>query len=103
MQQLRDSLPPTIGLDELAGLLLRKPGWLRRHWRRLHRDYQFPRTLPGTGMVWSRRLVTVWIESSGETTAHAIAQLPYNDNGFTIDHGALIEAQRRMLMQSLEG
>lgn len=58
---------PTLTLSEVSQMLRRRPETIRRKWRQLHRDHGFPRPLPGLGLVWSRALVSAWIEGGGAT------------------------------------
>ena len=59
----------TLTIDEVAEMLHRRPETLRRRWRALNREHDFPRPLPGLGLVWSRALVVAWIEAGGALAA----------------------------------
>lgn len=56
----------TIG--EVAAALGRSERYIRGNWRRLHRDNNFPRPLPGSDYArWSRFAVMAWLRSSGQS------------------------------------
>lgn len=65
----------TVGLEELAEAIGKKPDWLKRHWLKLHEAENFPRKIP-TGWVWPRRAVLSWLRSGG-----FMPPLPANQNG----------------------
>lgn len=54
----------TVSIDELAAALGRRPSWLRRHWRRIHEEFGFPRKHP-TGPTWPRQAVAAWLRAGG--------------------------------------
>lgn len=93
----------TAPLHEVAAALGRKPGWLRRSWRKLVAERGFPRPLPGSSFVWSRKLVELWIATGGL----AGPTRPANDDDppppATDPAAGLIAAQRRNLAERYAG
>jgi hypothetical protein len=68
----------TASLEEVAAAMNRRPGWLKRHARRLHEANGFPRPIAGSAWAFPRRAVETWLRAGG-----AVPQLPSpaNQNG----------------------
>lgn len=56
----------TVAIDEIAQAMGRTAEWLKKNWRRLHKNKNFPHMLPGTQGLWSRPAVRDWMVNSGE-------------------------------------
>lgn len=55
-------------IEDVASALGRKPDYVRNNWRRLNRDHNFPRPLPGSDYArWSRQAFLAWVASGGRS------------------------------------
>lgn len=87
----------TIEAEEMARLLRVRPSGVARKARRLALEHGFPRPLPGMALVWSRRLVEIWIAAGGAV------ETPHSEETPASKIVTIVAAQRDALERRYAG